>query len=105
MPAITRVAAWMSALTGVGPSIASGSQTWKGNCADLPATPMKMSAAERLRLVEPISPASARAKISCMEKVPAASKRTRTPMRRATSPTRVTMKAFLAASAADRRSE
>ena len=66
MPAITRVAAWMRALTGVGPSIASGSQTWKGNWADLPATPMKMSAAERLRLVGPISPASARAKISCM---------------------------------------
>ena len=26
-PAVTMVAAWMSALTGVGPSMASGSQT------------------------------------------------------------------------------
>ena len=95
----------MRALTGVGPSMASGSQTWKGNCADLPATPMKMSAAERFRLAVPISPASASAKISRIEKVPAAWKRTRTPIRRATSPTRVTMKAFLAASAAERRSE
>ena len=30
---MTIVAAWMSALTGVGPSIASGSQTWSGNWA------------------------------------------------------------------------
>ena len=29
------MAAWISALTGVGPSIASGSQTYSGNCADL----------------------------------------------------------------------
>ena len=29
-PAVTIVAAWMRALTGVGPSIASGSHTWRG---------------------------------------------------------------------------
>ncbi len=29
----------MSALTGVGPAIASGSQTYSGNCADLPNAP------------------------------------------------------------------
>src|SRR5207247_8850034 len=34
-PAVTMVAAWMSADTGVGPSIASGSQTNSGICADL----------------------------------------------------------------------
>ena len=28
------VAAWIRAETGVGPSIASGSQTYSGNCAD-----------------------------------------------------------------------
>ena len=33
------VAAWISALTGVGPSIASGNQVYKGNCADLPIAP------------------------------------------------------------------
>ena len=32
------VAAWISAEIGVGPGIASGSQVWNGNCADLPIT-------------------------------------------------------------------
>ena len=36
-PAVTIVAAWMSADTGVGPSIASGSQLNSGIWADLPA--------------------------------------------------------------------
>ena len=35
-PAVTMVAAWMSADTGVGPSIASPSQDCSGTCADLP---------------------------------------------------------------------
>ena len=38
-PAATIVAAWISAETGVGPSIASGSQTWNGNCALFPIAP------------------------------------------------------------------
>ena len=38
-PAVTIVAAWMRADTGVGPAIASGSHTYSGNCADLPAAP------------------------------------------------------------------
>ena len=38
-PAVTIVAAWISAETGVGPSIASGSQTCSGNCADFPIAP------------------------------------------------------------------
>ena len=42
-PAVTMVAAWISAETGVGPSIASGSQVCKGTCADLPMAPMKSS--------------------------------------------------------------
>src|SRR3954454_2692168 len=41
-PAATIVAAWMRALTGVGPSIASGNHTCSGNCADLPTQPVKM---------------------------------------------------------------
>src|SRR6266581_7278638 len=44
-PAVTMVAAWISADTGVGPSIASGSQTYNGNCADLPAAPRNRSSA------------------------------------------------------------
>ncbi len=39
-PAVTMVAAWISAETGVGPSIASGSQVCRKNCADLPMAPM-----------------------------------------------------------------
>src|SRR5471030_519333 len=39
MPAVTMVAAWISAEIGVGPSIESGSQTCSGTCADLPMAP------------------------------------------------------------------
>ena len=42
-PAVTIVAAWISAETGVGPSIASGSQVCRKSCADLPIAPMKSS--------------------------------------------------------------
>ena len=38
-PDVTMVAAWMSAETGVGPSIASGNQRYNGNCALLPHAP------------------------------------------------------------------
>ena len=39
-PAVTMVAAWISADTGVGPSIASGSQVCRPSWADLPMAPM-----------------------------------------------------------------
>ena len=39
-PAVTIVAAWIKAETGVGPAIASGNQACKPNCADLPITPI-----------------------------------------------------------------
>src|SRR5262249_58033464 len=41
IPAVTMVAAWISAEIGVGPSIESGSQTCTGTRADLPIAPMK----------------------------------------------------------------
>src|SRR5690349_309558 len=41
MPAVTMVAAWMRAETGVGPAIASGSQTYSGICALLPVQPRR----------------------------------------------------------------
>ena len=44
-PAVTIVAAWMSADTGVGPSIASGSHVCRGSWADLPQAPMNSSSA------------------------------------------------------------
>ena len=37
------VAAWISEETGVGPSIASGSQVWSGSCADLAKAPSSSS--------------------------------------------------------------
>src|SRR6201986_4599831 len=40
MPAVTMVAAWISAEIGVGPSMESGSQTCSGICALLPIAPM-----------------------------------------------------------------
>src|ERR1700759_4974030 len=40
MPAVTIVAAWISAEIGVGPSIESGNHTCNGTCADLPMAPM-----------------------------------------------------------------
>src|SRR5579863_6431479 len=38
-PAVTIVAAWMRAETGVGPAMASGSHTYSGICALLPVHP------------------------------------------------------------------
>src|SRR5476649_171214 len=40
MPAVTMVAAWISAEIGVGPSMESGSHTCSGICADLPMAPI-----------------------------------------------------------------
>src|SRR5829696_10575803 len=40
-PLVTIVAAWISADTGVGPAIASGSHTISGSCALLPHAPTK----------------------------------------------------------------
>ena len=42
---MTIVAAWISAETGVGPSIASGSQMCSGSCALLPIAPTNSSSA------------------------------------------------------------
>lgn len=44
------VAAWMRAEIGVGPSIASGSQTCKGNWADLAIGPMNIKQASNVRV-------------------------------------------------------
>ena len=40
IPAVTIVAAWIKAETGVGPSIASGNHVCKPNWADLPTAPI-----------------------------------------------------------------
>ena len=48
---MTIVAAWISAETGVGPSIASGSQTCSPICALLPMQPTKSSSAIAVAVV------------------------------------------------------
>ena len=59
-PAVTIVAAWISADTGVGPSIASGSQMCSPICALLPMQPTKSSSAIAVAVVfeSPPAPAS-----------------------------------------------
>ena len=70
------VAAWISADTGVGPSIASGSQVCSGNWADLPTTPASRSRAAA-STVPARQPVGAAASTSGIEVVPvAASSRT-----------------------------
>ena len=59
MPAATIVAAWISADTGVGPAIASGSHVYSGNWADLPIVPPNISsAAHVIRSTETLPPAT-----------------------------------------------
>ena len=48
---MTIVAAWMSAETGVGPSIASGSHVWSGICADFATAPPSRPSATRFTVV------------------------------------------------------
>ena len=50
-PAVTIVAAWINADTGVGPSIASGSHRYNGSCALLPQAPMKQNSAIAVAVV------------------------------------------------------
>ena len=65
-PAATIVAAWISALTGDGPSIASGSQTWNGNCADLPIAPRNTRNMARFTVAWEIRPVPTPFSTACM---------------------------------------
>jgi hypothetical protein len=100
---VTIVAAWIRADTGVGPSIASGSQTYSGICALLPVAPMNSS--RQIAEITPkcivstgiVAAASCTARKSSVPKV----KNTRkTPSTKPQSPMRLVMNAFLPASAA-----
>ncbi len=53
-PAVTIVAAWIRAETGVGPSIASGSQVCSGSCADFATAPTSSSRAIQLAVWLPM---------------------------------------------------
>ncbi len=96
MPAATIVAAWISALTGVGPAIASGSQVCSGNCADLPTTPHSSSSVATVAVDSGMPPSSAAAVTPPMLKVPTAKASAKMPNRKPMSPRRVTTNAFTA---------
>ena len=85
----------------MGPSIASGSQTWSGNWADFPMAPQKIPIPARVRRVPPIFPSPIARKTSSYPSTPVVANRSRNPIRKPKSPTRFTMNAFLPASAAD----
>ncbi len=106
---MTIVAAWMRADTGVGPSIASGSQTWSGNWALLPIAPANTSTAT---IPSGIVSAVVGWIIHCIDcwmfsvapsgRFSVFTKIAMIPSANPTSPTRLTMNAFFAASAAER---
>src|SRR6476646_5089274 len=94
-PAVTMVAAWMSAETGVGPAMASRSQDCSGTCADLP-----QAASSRSRPIHVIVLLGADDEASAtpaIVTVPNVANITMIAMDSPTSPTRLTMNAFLAA--------
>jgi hypothetical protein len=92
------VAAWIRAETGVGPAIASGSQTKRGSCADLPATPSRKN-----NVIAKIKPGllwatwAALAKISSNRRDPKPQKIRNIAIKKPKSPIRLVTKAFLAA--------
>ena len=92
-PAATIVAACMRAETGVGPAIASGSQTWSGNCALLPRNPQSRS----IPMPVEAFAGSASTIFASSEKsvVPNALQQKIMPSKKPKSPTRFTMNAFL----------
>src|SRR5208283_2567252 len=104
-PAVTMVAAWISADTGVGPSIASGSQTYNGNCADLPQAPTNSSKQAAVIHGSPMRKFPPRAIaftcVYCTE--PKYQAIMNMPSRKPASPTRLTMNALLAAVEAECR--
>ena len=107
-PAVTMVAAWISADTGVGPSIASGSQVCRPSCADLPIAPMNKSrqsmviVSSRIPAKVMVDPAMAGAasRISGIDTVPNTRKVPKMPSMKPRSPTRLTTKALIAAALA-----
>ena len=99
-PAATMVAECSSALTGVGPSMASGSQVSSGNCALLPMTPPKMSRAETVSRTGESRSAACGPFMSRIFRLPKWMSTTSRPRKKAMSPKRVMTKAFFPASLA-----
>src|SRR5206468_3496996 len=66
-PAVTIVAAWIRADTGVGPSIASGSHEYSGSCADLPVAPKKKATQMSVRFACVAMPTCSNTSVNCIE--------------------------------------
>ena len=99
MPATTIVAAWMSADTGVGPAMASGSQVWRMNWPDLDITAASRHSDATTSAVWLTSPVLMRSlRVSVSKVPPAAKNRIDTPTSSPMSPTRLVKKALRAAS-------
>src|SRR5687767_9214204 len=97
MPAVTIVAAWINAETGVGPAIASGSQVYKGIWALLPVAPTNNNKVTTVRSV-PVSFDNAFwVKISVNVTEPVLSISQKIAIRKARSPIRFIIKALFAA--------
>ena len=98
---MTIVAAWISAETGVGPSMASASQVWNGICADLANAPT--SRRQPIATTTPsltVNSFGASSKISSRSKVPSSRNRKSAASTRPTSPTTLITKAFMPATVA-----
>ncbi len=108
-PAVTMVAAWISADTGVGPSMASGSQVCSRNCADLPIAPMnsrrqiRVGASKFQAMRWMVLPVSAGAWANTVSKstAPVIMNTAKMPSAKPKSPMRLTTKALIAAALAD----
>ena len=102
---MTIVAAWIRALTGVGPSIASGNHTYSGTWADFPVAPMKSSNVIAVISSPPSSTTrSGWSSTVAKSKLPNVVKMRKRPTMNAKSPTRLVINAFLPAEAAAGRS-
>src|SRR5438874_10035995 len=110
-PAVTMVAAWIRAETGVGPSMASGSQVCNPSWADLPMAPTNSSRQavssagtdlpRNMKWAAAMS--GALAKISLKLTEPLSIQTAKMPSAKPKSPTRLTMNALIAAALADGR--
>src|ERR1700731_5065417 len=98
-PAVTMVAAWISADTGVGPSIASPSQACSGTCADLAQAPSNSS--NPIAVSAPRLAPGAPANTPAYDSVPKVLNIRNIPSASPASPTRFMTNAFLAAVAAE----
>jgi hypothetical protein len=97
-PAVTIVAAWISAETGVGPSIASGSHVCSGICADFATAPPRSPSATRFTIV--VDMPSTWSKTLLNSSVPVVAMRSTRARANVASPTAFITNAFFAAATA-----